>query len=208
MKLQINFASEPFRNRRLFWLLIAGVVSIASLVGLSALTSRGDLEQQLTILEPKVLRMEKAATDGQPVDFSDSTLTIGQNQALIVAQDLITRKSFSWSQLLNDLERYISSDVRVTKISVENVGQKGADGSTVSLSFDVVGKSPTAVTQMISELNRSARFVVYPKSQRKVEGLDDVEFQLGVEYRPPQGSGGNSIGMKTQMAAQTGGAAK
>lgn len=208
MKLQINFASEPFRNRRLFWLLIAGVVSIASLVGLSALTSRGDIERQIAILEPKVLRMEAAAKEGQPVDFSESTLTIGQNQALIVAQDLITRKSFSWSQLLNDLERFISSDVRVTKISVDKVGQKGAEGSSVSLSFDVVGKSPTAVTQMISELNRSARFSVYPVTQRKVEGIDDVEFLLRVEYRPPQSAGENTIGMKMQVAAQTGGAAK
>lgn len=208
MKLNINFASEPFRNRRLFWLLIAGVVSIASLVGLNALTSRGVLEQQIALLEPKVLRMEAATKNGQPIDFTDSTLTIGQNQALIVAQDLITRKSFSWSQLLNDLERYISSDVRVTKISVENVGKKGAEGSTVSLSFDVVGKSPTAVTEMISELNRSSRFTVYPQSQRKIEGLDDVEFQLGVEYRLPHAAGDNTIGMKTQVAAQAGGAAK
>ncbi len=207
MKLQINFASEPFRNRRLFWLLIAGVIAIASLVGLNALGSQAGLEQQIALLEPKVMRMEAQAKNGQPIDFSDSTLTIGENQALIVAQDLITRKSFSWSQLLNDLERFIPSGVRVTRISVDNVGRiKDAEGKSVTLSFDVVGKSSTAVTQMISELNKSSRFVIYPQSQRTVEGTEEVEFQLNVEYRPAQFATSQASGLKTQVAAQTGGA--
>lgn len=207
MKLQINFAREPFRNRRLFWLLLASVIAIASLIGLDALRSQAGLVQQIALLEPKVARMEQQAKAGQPMDFADSTLTIGQNQALIVAQDLITRKSFSWSQLLNDLERFITPDVRVTRIGVDKVGRgKDAESNAVSLSFDVIGKSSTAVTQMISQLNNSPRFSVYPKSQKKVDGTDDVEFQLGVEYRPPQFGTTPSVGAKTQIASQTGGA--
>jgi Tfp pilus assembly protein PilN len=164
------------------------------------------LVQQITLLEPKVARMEKQAKEGQPLDFSDSTLTIGQNQALLAAQDLITRKSFSWSQMLNDLERFISPDVRVTRIGVEKVGRnKDAEGRAVSLSFDVIGKSSTAVTQMITALNNSTRFSVYPQSQKKVDGTDDVEFQLGVEYRPPQLTAPQTVGAKTQIASQTGG---
>ena len=207
MKLQINFAREPFRNRRLFWLVLAIVIAIASLIGLDALRSQAGLEQQIALLEPKVVRMEKQVKEGQPVDFSDSTLTIGQNQALLVAQDLITRKSFSWSQLLNDLERFITPDVRVTRIGVDKVGRsKDTEGRAVTLSFDVIGKSSTAVTQMITELNNSSRFSVYPKSQKKVDGTNDVEFQLGVEYRPPQLAAPQSVGAKTQIASQTGGA--
>ncbi|HEX4948227.1 MAG TPA: hypothetical protein VFZ34_16255 [Blastocatellia bacterium] len=204
MKLQINFASEPFRNRRLFWLLLAVVVMTASLVGLNTLGSQAALEQQIVILEPEVLKLEAKLKDRTPLDFSDSTLTIGQNQALIVAQDLITRKSFSWSQLLNDLERHIPSSVRVTRISVEKVGRnQGAEGKVISLSFDVVGKSSTTVTQMISDLNKSARFVVYPQSQKQVEGTEEVEFQLGVEYRPT--NSGVAQPVATHVAAQAGG---
>lgn len=207
MKLQINFASQPFRNRRLFWLLIAGVVTIASMVGFTALTSQHDLEQQIMVLEPRVLRLEAQAKNGQQIDFSDSTLSIGQNQALIVAQDLISRKGFSWSQLLNDLERFIPNGVRVTRIAVDNVGRStNTEGKAVTLSFDVVGKSATEVTQMISDLNRSSRFVIYPAAQRPVEGTEEVEFQLNVEYRPPQFATSQNTGLKTQVASQIGGA--
>ncbi len=206
MKLQINFASEPFRNRRLFWLLIASVIAITSLVGLNALSSQAGLEQQIAVLEPRVLRLEAQAKNGPLLDFSESTLSIAQNQALIVAQDLITRKSFSWSQLLNDLERYIPGGVRVTRISVDNVGRgKEADGKAITLSFDVVGKSSTAVTQMISELNKSARFVIYPQSQKTVEGTEEVEFQLAVEYRPLPFATSQNAALKTQLASQAGG---
>ena len=207
MKLQINFASEPFRNRRLFWLLIAGVVTTAAWIGFNTLNSQHGLEQQIMVLEPRVLRLEAQAKNGQQIDFSDSTLSIGQNQALIVAQDLISRKGFSWSQLLNDLERFIPSGVRVTRIAVDNVVRSNdAVGKAVTLSFDVVGKSATEVTQMISELNRSSRFVIYPASQRPVEGTEEVEFQLNVEYRPPQFATSQTSGLKTQVASQIGGA--
>ena len=207
MKLQINFASEPFRNRRLFWLIIASMIALASLVGLNTLSSQAGLEQQVALLEPKVLKLEAQAKNGSALDFTDSSLTLGQNQALLVAQDLIIRKSFSWSQLLNDLERFVPSNVRVTKIGVDNVGRaKDADGKTVNLSFDVIGKSSTDVTQMISELNRSARFSVYPKSQKQLEGTEEVEFQLGVEYHPPQMATAQPTALKSQVAVQNGGA--
>ena len=207
MKPLINLASEPFRNRRLFWLLIALVVGVASWVGWITLSAKAGLEQDLAVLEPKVKKLEAQATKGGDVDFTGSTLTIGQNQALIVAQDLIARKGFSWSQLLNDLERFVPGTVRVSRIAVDQVGKrKDASGKSVLLSFDVVGKGATEVTAMIKSLNESGRFSVFPKSQKQVEGTDEVQFQLEVEYQPPQVAGAHAASLGTQVAAQAGGA--
>ena len=102
---------------------------------------------------------------------------------------LIVRKSFSWSQLLNDLERHIPSTVRVTRIAVDKVGKKGGNNNSdasdraVLLSFEVVGKQATDVTQMIAGLNNSARFTASPVSQKAIEETNEVMFQLEVEYR-------------------------
>ncbi len=205
MKLLINLASEPFRNRRLFWLLLALVMGVSSWVGLSTLGAKAGLEQEILVLEPKVKKLEAQAKLGETVDFTGSTLTIGQNQALIVAQDLIARKGFSWSQLLNDLERFIPTTIRVTRIAVDQIGQsKDASGNTVSLSFDVVGKGATEVTAMIKSLNESGRFSVFPKSQKQIEGTEEYEFQLEVQYQPPQATGSHSVSSLTQVAAQGG----
>lgn len=191
MRPLINLASEPFRNRRLFWLLVGFIVFAASLVGLNILGSKAKLENQIALLEPVVKRLEEKSTKSGELNFDGSSLSIGQNQALLAAQDLINRKGFSWSQLLNDLEQHIPASVRVTRISVDKVGGAGNakdnaanEAHAIFLSFDAVGKSATAMTQMIGDMNRAAKFSVNPKAVRPVEGTEEVEFQLEVEYRP------------------------
>lgn len=203
-KTLLNLASEPFRNRRLFWLFILAVIGAASWVGMITLDSKLALERELAMVEPKVKKLETQAK-GEAVDFTGSTLTIAQNQALIVAQDLITRKGFSWSQLLNDLERFIAPTVRVTHIAVDQVGRtKDATGKSILLSFDVVGKSATDVTAMIRSLNESGRFSVFPSIQKPVEGTGEMEFQLEVVYEPPQSSSSHSAAVPAQVVAQGG----
>lgn len=204
-KTLINLASEPFRNRRLFWLLLAVLLSASSWVLLNTKITQDGLQRDVSLLEPKVKKLEAQAKGGEAVDFTGSTLSIGQNQALIVAQDLIARKGFSWSQLLNDLERFIPASVRVTRIAVDQVGRaKDATGKSIQLSFDVVGKGATEVTGMIKSLNESGRFSVFPKTQKKVEGTEEVEFQLDVVYQPPQVSSSHAAAVPTQVVAQGG----
>lgn len=209
MRPLINLSSVPFRNRRLFWLSLGLIVFVASLVGLNTLDSKARLENQIAALEPTVKRLEEKTSSAEAVNFAGSSLTIAQNQALLAAQDLITRKGFSWSQLLNDLERYVPTDVRVTRIAVDKVNKNKAvtgelDKSAVFLSFDVVGKGSTAVTQMISELNRSAKFAVNPRTMRPLEGTAEVEFQLEVEYRPASFAAASASATTTQIASQLG----
>jgi Tfp pilus assembly protein PilN len=189
MKPLLNLASEPFRNRRLFWLFLTGLIFATALFGLNTLTQKRDLQTLVTSLEPQVKKLEEKAKGVEGIEFEGSTLSSVQNIALIAADDLILRKSFSWSQLLNDLERHIPYNVRVTRIAVDKVGKKGGNINTesadrpVMLSFEVVGKQATDVTQMIADLNHSARFTASPVSQKAVEETNEVMFQLEVEYR-------------------------
>ncbi len=188
MKPLLNLASEPFRNRRLFWLLITGLIFATALFGLNTLSQKSQLQMQANLLEPQVKKLEEKVKS-EIIEFEGSTLSSTQNIALIAADDLIVRKSFSWSQLLNDLERHIPHSVRVTRIAVDKVGKKGGNKNSdssdrpVLLSFEVVGKQATDVTQMIADLNHSARFTASPVSQKAIEETNEVMFQLEVEYR-------------------------
>lgn len=209
MRPLINLASEPFRNRRLFWLIMGIIIFIASLFGVNSLDTKAKLDNQIVALEPSVHQLEEKVKNSNGLDFSGSSLTIAQNQALLAAQDLIVRKGFSWSQLLNDLERFVPATVRVTRIAVDKVNKnkittEESNDNAVFLSFDVIGKSSTAVTQMISELNRSAKFAVNPKSMKPVEGTEEVEFQLQVEYRPATFTASPSSSSSTQVASRIG----
>lgn len=189
MKPLVNLASEPFRNRRLFWLIILLLFFIPSLVGMTNLNSITELDFQISSLEPKVRELESRVGKMKDTAPPVSSLTLAQNQTLVAAQDLIVRKSFSWSQLLNDLEHYVPPTVRVLRIAVDKSGQrenKTEDGRRkVYLAFEVVGKGSTEVTKMIAEMNRSEAFSVRPKSMKQVEGTEESQFTLDVEYLPP-----------------------
>lgn len=192
MKPLVNLASEPFHNRRLFWLFILLLFFVPSLVGLNNLSSISELDFQIAGLEPRVNELEARVKKSEGSAPVISSLTPGQNQALLAAQDLITRKSFSWSQLLNDLEQHVPPTVRVLRIGVDKGGQRereakqAADGRRkVYLAFDVVGKGSTEVTKMIGEMNRSDLFSVRPRSMKPVEGTEEVMFTLDVEYQLP-----------------------
>jgi len=193
MRPVVNLASEPFRNRRLLWLVIVLIFILSSVVGFKTLNSISGRDKQIDELAPKVKALEAQVRAKEKSAQPVSALTLEQNRSLQAANELIARKAFSWSQLLNDLERHIPPTVRVVRIGVDKIGTRTREGATggnagnktVFLMLDVIGKGPNEVTRMMSDLNKSGLFAVFPKSSKLVEGTEEVEFVLDVEYYPP-----------------------
>jgi hypothetical protein len=74
--------------------------------------------------------------------------------------------------------------------------------SAATLNMSVIGKSGAEVTTMINKFHESRRFQVSPVSQKAVEGTEEIEFELKVEYltRPaaPRAGLSNQIAEKKQ----------
>ncbi len=208
----VNLASKPFRNRRLFWLAILAIFGLSSYFGLYAIKQKVRLESELITQEETLNRLTSKATKADPkAPISTLTITPDKNRELLVARELIERRAFSWSQLLNDIERHIPPNVRVLRIAVNKVkakdpnavaGAQGSEDRTVALTLEVIGKSTTDVTKMITEFERSGTFRVNPIEKKLLEGLPDVQFILAVEYTPPipRGLRSPSPGNSTQVA--------
>lgn len=205
MKPLVNLAREPFRNRRLFWLSVLAICGAATWFGMRAQSEKISLDRQLATAE---LQLDKAKKElglaspkpkdplnGKNTPASQITITPEENKELIAASDLIERRAFSWSQLLNDIERHIPRNVRVLRIAVNNVGAKPSartangvaaeDDHSVALTMEVIGKSKTDVTLMITDFERTGIFTMTPREVKLMEGIEDVSFTLDVEYRPP-----------------------
>ena len=208
MKPLVNLAREPFRNRRLFWLSVLAICGAAAWFGMRAQSEKISLDRQLVTAE---LQLDKAKKElglaspipqklkdplnGKETPASQITITPEENKELIAASDLIERRAFSWSQLLNDIERHIPRNVRVLRIAVNKVNAKpaaraanggaAADDHSVALTMEVIGKSKTDVTMMITEFERTGIFTMTPREVKLLEGIEDVAFTLDVEYRPP-----------------------
>src|SRR6476659_3909460 len=150
MKPLINLASRPYRNRRLFWVSILAAFLAFSGLGLRTVEVLSTLDGRIAELSPRVDALESHVRDAQKGKETTAALSGDQNRALEAATDLINRKAFSWSELLNAIERNIPLTVRVTKVTVNKVqprshdnlvSSSANDGKTVSILLDVVGRS-------------------------------------------------------------------
>lgn len=192
MKSITNLSGNPFRNRRLFWLAMLAIFVAATYAGLSAIESRTSAEREMTgytseirMLETQLKKLEKPVRTTQAI-------SLDENRELVAASDLIARRAFSWTQLLNDIERNLPPTVRVLRVAVSQITAEERDEmvgggrlGAAELTLDVIGKTSLDVTSMINRFHESNRFKVSPVSKKSVEGTEEVEFSLKVEYFPP-----------------------
>jgi Tfp pilus assembly protein PilN len=186
-----NLSSRPFRNRRLFWLAILLLFVVPSYFGIDAIGVLARRQSELDALDAEIQSLQGGL---KPVDKSASanaTISADRNLQLVAASELIARRAFSWSQLLDDIERNLPAGVRVLRVAVvqiqpnERSGSAGENENAATLNMTVIGKSNADVTTMINKFQESRRFKVAPVSKKAVEGTEEIEFELKVEYLTP-----------------------
>jgi outer membrane murein-binding lipoprotein Lpp len=204
---RLNLASDPFRNRALPWTL-AVVVSAVSLVALVLILGRYNEARAQTDLSDKQVQEMRAQQKQleRQADEIRQTSPAEQRQPLEAARALVSRKGFSWSQLFSDLEGFLPGDVRVGRINVREVTQVG-DQTRADLDLTVVGRSPTDVTGMLDEMNRSGTFSAVPvtENQKSGRGESGYEWLLRVSYvQRARHGGGKAAPADTAAAARAG----
>jgi hypothetical protein len=189
MRPLVNLASEPFQNRRLLWLAIALLFVVPSILGLQAIKSITTLRTEISRGTARVNELEAELKLIEKPAQNNISISPEKNRQLFAASQLRDQRAFSWSQLLNDIEGGLPPGVRVLRVGVEQIQGQGRDGiggavgATVLL--EVVAKSNKDVTAMIDKFNGSGRFKVFPLSYKQIEGTEEVEYALKVEYAPP-----------------------
>lgn len=194
----VNLATEPFRNRRLLWIVITMMFLVPALFGQQAIRRKvieeAEIQARQTVvrdLESRLGRTEKPSTSG-------IAITPEQNREIYAASELLARKSFSWTQLLNEIERHLPPGIRVLRVAVTTIvpeeknGSIGGPESAATLNLEVIGKSNADVVSLINRLHESGRFKVFPLTQKPVEGTGELEFSLKVEYFPKPAEGSSN----------------
>jgi Tfp pilus assembly protein PilN len=181
---KLNLASQPFRNRTLPWAVavLISVVSLLALVLIFAEHRRVRAEADAAERQVQALRAERASLEKEAAEIKQ-TIPQEQQQVLVAAHALVVRKTFSWSQLFADLERSLPSSVRVSRINVREVSQRG-EQTTAELDLTVAGRAPNDVINMMTEMNRGGTFFAVPvtENQRTGKGESGFEWTLRVSY--------------------------
>ncbi len=204
MRPLVNLSSRPFRNRRLFWLAVLLLFAVPSYFGLDAVGTLARRQSELEELDSEIQNLRNALNKIDKPAPSNVTISAERNLQLVAASELIARRAFSWSRLLDDIERNLPAGVRVLRVGVAQIqpGERdngaGENENSATLNMTVIGKSGADVTAMINKFHESRRFKVSPISKKPVEGTEEIEFELKVEYFAPAPS--SRAGLNNQIA--------
>ena len=181
--IHLNLASRPFRDYRPVY---AAVVLMALLTAFLALNNVDTFLRYRS--ETKTTRANIASLETQIAAEKSRTNALSQrlkgvDLKLLASQTefanaQLAERAFSWSELLDRLERVLPNNVRLHTVTPSF----DKDG-LVHLAMTCVTKSGDGMTTTINRFNGDQHFAnAFPTSETQV--LNEYQFTLGVDYRP------------------------
>jgi len=182
--IHLNLASRPFRDYRPVY---AAVVVMALLTAFLALNNVDTLLKYRS--ETKTTRGDIALLEQQTADEQSKADALTQRLRGVDLKLLSTQtefanaqlaeRAFSWSELLDRLERVLPDDVRLQSVSPTF----DKDG-LVHLSLMCFAKSGTGLSATINRFNGDPYFAnAFPASE-VADPSGEHRITLGVDYRP------------------------
>ncbi|MDX2435543.1 MAG: PilN domain-containing protein [Acidobacteriota bacterium] len=152
-----SLASRPFLNTRPVWVMTiaAGCIALVLIV-LNIhffLTTNRAVEDEIVTRDALEERFGELEGDAQQEIAFLNRVPWRRLEARVNATNLVLQEhAFSWLQMLDDIERVMPYDVRLTRIS-PSVGPEG-----VMLTFEVVARNRDAMLDFIDNLVEDPRF--------------------------------------------------
>ena len=185
--LQLNLATQPFENRRRFWVLsiFSGATLLLASVVLVTIFIRnyrnerllsqqmGTLRQEITRLETEQKRLEETMQRPEVVDVLDRSFFLNS---------MIRQKAVSWTQLFMDLEKLMPERVQILALRPVVKQEKGAGPAgqlQMDLQLDAASDSIPGLLEMVRNMEKSDRFYK-PVFQVENQGQQDNMYRLSM----------------------------
>lgn len=185
MRLDINLASQPYEDARQFWMRWGTALAAMGLFTLILLTlsvsgwyaARRD---HATIAEKKHRIADRDAMRRQAEEFlnrPENRATRDDSQFL---NELIERKAFSWTQVLENLEKVMPARVHLVSIHPEL-----DEENQLALKMTVAGDSRDKAIELARRMEDSHRFTqTYIESEHIESTGSAVQFNINAIYVP------------------------
>jgi type IV pilus assembly protein PilN len=158
MRLDINLASQPYEDARQFWLRWGTALVAASILTLALLSititgwfnARRD-HQKIAELRAGIAQRDRKREQAEEfLNRPENRATRDQSQYL---NELIERKSLSWTRVLEDLEKVMPARVHLVSIHPEL-----DEDNQLTLKMVVAGDSRERAIELARRMEESQRF--------------------------------------------------
>jgi type IV pilus assembly protein PilN len=182
--IRTNLSTRPFYNERAVhtWLLalaliVAGFTAFNVERGMRYQRSDVQLVEQASRDEARAADLHRqanklrATVDPRQVDVASA--------AARQANDLIDRRTFSWTELLNRFETTLPDEVRITAIRPKIDRERG-----ILLAINVIARSVEDVNEFMENLEQTGAFSNTNSTSDTVNEDGQLESQIEAVYRP------------------------
>ena len=181
--IQTNLSTRPFYNERAVNLALLALAVVVVAATVFNVTRVIQLSHNDTVQATQASRDEKRAADlRRSAERLRATVDPRQIDLVSIqarrANDLIDRRTFSWTDLFNRFETTLPDDVRLTSVRPRIVPREGT-----ILTITVVAKGVEDVNEFVLNLERNGAFInPLPLEDRFVDGL--LEATIETKYAP------------------------
>jgi Tfp pilus assembly protein PilN len=212
--LRANLSTRPFYNERAVHVVLALIAGLV--LGLTIINAVKvvELSKHSTELSSRVGR-DRSEAERLVREASRIRRGINQNELAVVvagareANELIDRRTFSWTAFFNQIESTLPPDVMLSSV------RPVIDDKGTHISMIVLAKSPNDIDEFMEKLEATGAFErVLPRNEDQTsDGLNRVQVEAlyvpGQEEAPPGKPGedtGEADRPKTQPGAKKPGA--
>jgi type IV pilus assembly protein PilN len=187
MRLDINLASQPYEDARQFWMRWGtGLAAVAILtLALLAITVSGWFaarRDHARIAELKASIAQRDLKRQQAEQFLNRPENRSTRDQAQFLNELIERKSFSWTRVLEDLEKVMPARVHLVAIQPEL-----DEDNQLRLKLSVAGDSRDRGLELARRMEDSRRFAqthIVTENFRPAISGDPFQFSIIATYVP------------------------
>jgi len=153
---------------------------------LTAQAKADSIEAQIRAREADEERAKKEE-EKRRIEKMKMLLSEQEMYQLAAARQMISNKSFSWDQMIKDVDQYVPDNARVTNLKMTDFAAAG-EGSVAQVELKALGKTTGEMTEMMKRLEDSnGRFRIAEAMQEQANEAGEIPFTLQLQYKITRG---------------------
>ena len=182
--LHLNLASNPYRDYKPVYAVVVAMSLLIAFLMLQNIDTYYRYVSETKSTRAKIAQVESEAAKeqrvAQSIDERMRSLDVTSlNQQTRFINSQLAERAFSWSELLDRLERVMPGDVRITSIqpSFETTG-------LVHLEMMCEAKTAEGLVMTLNRFNGASQFSnPFPHGENR-QPAGTFQFGIGVDYKP------------------------
>lgn len=181
--IHLNLASRPFRDYRPVYAVVVAMALLTAFLALNNVDTFLRYRTETKTTRANIAKLEQQIADEQRQSETLAQRLRGVDLKLLASQTefanaQLAERAFSWSELLDRLERVLPADVKL-----QSVAPSFNKDGLVHLSMTCITKTGDGLTATINRFNGDAHFAnAFPTNQTMSTG--EYHITLGVDYKP------------------------